>query len=118
MAFSRYAFPLLSAAVLSALSFNVFAQRRAASTQKAQLEAHTTILESLVGRFKAGERVTDGEIARLLKLAKGDEPKTLENEGDAVTEGGVAWKEVLLGKKMKEDAAAEAAARAEWEAGM
>lgn len=89
------------ATALTSLSFHLLFARRDAAAKHAQFTARITILESLVGRLRTGERVADAEIDKLTSLSRkiqqGNEDddlgRSLQPRGPSVS-----WKEVLLGK--------------------
>lgn len=64
-----------------------------------------------MGRMRAGEDVPEGEIVRLLRLARGEGDEG-SREGGSMKD--TPWREVVFGKKVKEDEALEVAKR-EWE---
>ncbi|KAG9123285.1 hypothetical protein FRC07_015147 [Ceratobasidium sp. 392] len=109
-AFTRYTSSFIGATLLTSFAFRSLLHKRASTAERDRLTAHTTILESLVARLRAGENVSEDEIGRLLRLARGAE------EGEGVGEiRDTPWREVLFGRKIKEDESLEAAKR-EWDA--
>lgn len=110
-AFTRYTSSFIGATLLTSFAFRGVIHKRTSTAERDRLTAHTTILESLVARLKAGEDVGEAEIGRLLRLARGG--------GEEVDEGkvlDVPWREVVFGRKVREDDGL-ADARREWDAG-
>ncbi|KAG9094825.1 hypothetical protein FRC06_010450 [Ceratobasidium sp. 370] len=108
-AFTRYTSSFIGATLLTSAAFRSLLHRRASTAERDQLTAHTTILESLVARLRAGEDVSEAEIGRLLRLARGGE----DGEGEEVKD--TPWREVLFGRRVREDESLEVARR-EWDA--
>ncbi|QRV98100.1 hypothetical protein RhiJN_26119 [Ceratobasidium sp. AG-Ba] len=109
-AFTRYTSSFIGATLLTSFAFRGVIHKRTSTAEHDRLTAHTTILESLVARLKAGEDVGEAEIGRLLRLARGG--------GEEVDEGkvlDVPWREVVFGRKVREDESL-ADARREWDA--
>ncbi|QRV84057.1 hypothetical protein RhiJN_12073 [Ceratobasidium sp. AG-Ba] len=108
-AFTRYTSSFIGR-LLTSFAFRGVIHKRTSTAERDRLTAHTTILESLVARLKAGEDVGEAEIGRLLRLARGG--------GEEVDEGkvlDVPWREVVFGRKVREDDGL-ADARREWDA--
>ncbi|KAG8687273.1 hypothetical protein FRC09_013593 [Ceratobasidium sp. 395] len=109
-AFTRYTSSFIGATLLTSFAFRGLLHRRTSTAERDRLTARTTILESLVGRLRAGEDVNEAEIGRLLRLARGGE------EGEVMGEmKDTPWREVLFGRRVKEDESLEAVRR-EWDA--
>lgn len=113
-AFTRYTSSLIGATLLTSFAFRSLIHKRTSRDERDRLTAHTTILESLVGRMRAGEDVGEGEIVRLLRLARGEGEGGVGGAGQDGKD--TPWREVVFGRKVKEDEALEAAKR-EWESG-
>jgi hypothetical protein len=111
-AFARYTSSFIGATLLTSFAFRNLLQRRTSTAERDRLTAHTTILESLVGRMRAGEDVSEAEVVRLLRLARGGEDQDAGGEDVRDT----PWREVVFGRKAREEEALEVARR-EWDAG-
>ncbi|KAG8716892.1 hypothetical protein FRC08_008596 [Ceratobasidium sp. 394] len=107
-AFTRYTSSFIGATLLTSIAFRSLLHRRTSTAERDRLTAHTTILESLVARLRAGEDVGEAEIGRLLRLARSVE----EGEGEVRD---TPWREVLFGRRVREDESLEVARR-EWDA--
>lgn len=107
-AFARYTSSFIGVTLLTSFAFQGILHKRVSTTEHDRLTAHRTILESLVQRLKDGEDVGDGEIVRLIRLARGG-----GEEGGAIED--TPWRDVILGKRINE--AKEEKALAEWNAG-
>ncbi|KAI0314634.1 hypothetical protein OF83DRAFT_1017631, partial [Amylostereum chailletii] len=92
---SRYLPELVYSVALSSLSVHLLWARRAAASDKQILSARISILEDLTTRLRAGEVVSDAEVARLRKLARegAGNPDNIGEEDKAI-----GWKEVLFGR--------------------
>ncbi|KAF8608317.1 hypothetical protein BDV93DRAFT_466621 [Ceratobasidium sp. AG-I] len=115
-AFTRYTSSLIGATLLTSFAFRSLLHKRTSTAERDRLNAHTTILESVIGRMRAGEDVSEGEIVRLLRLAKGEGEGAVNEGGQGEGIGDTPWREVVFGRKVKEDEALEVAKR-EWESG-
>jgi hypothetical protein len=90
---TRYIPELVYALAFSSISVHLLWQRRAAEMDRRHHSARLSILSELAARLRAGEQVSDAEVARLRRLA--------ETVGDAATHPGesVGWREVVFGRK-------------------
>jgi hypothetical protein len=80
------------------LSTHLLWQRKAADTQRAQINARLSVLESLAGRLRAGEQVPQGEIDRLQNLVRGkNDSEAAPRQGSLLAEE-VGWKDVFFGR--------------------
>jgi len=91
---TRYIPELLYALAFSSISVHLLWQRRAAETDRRHYSARLSILGELATRLRAGEAVSDAEVARLRRLAEtvGDGEDTHPGES-------VGWREVIFGRK-------------------
>ncbi|KZT03916.1 uncharacterized protein LAESUDRAFT_761511 [Laetiporus sulphureus 93-53] len=93
---------LLSSLALTSIAIHLVRQRNAATTDRAHLSAQISILESTVGRLRAGERIPPPELDRVLRLARSQTEEQGEEtivERMREKEGEIGWKEVFLGRK-------------------
>ena len=88
----RYIPELVYALAFSSISVHLLWQRRTAETGRRHLSARLSILGELAARLRAGDAVSDAEVARLRRLA--------ETVGEASHPGeNVGWREVMFGRK-------------------
>ncbi|KAJ1306142.1 hypothetical protein OPQ81_010853 [Rhizoctonia solani] len=106
-AFGRHASSFIGATLLTSFAFQNILHRRVATAERDRLTAHKSILESLVKRLKGGEDVSEDEIVRLIRLARGGH----EESGML---GETPWREVVFGKRLRETKGAESKALEEW----
>lgn len=89
---TRYIPELIYALAFSSISVHLLWQRRTADTDRRHLSARLSILGELAARLRAGEAVSDAEVARLRRLS--------ETVGEATHPGeNVGWREVIFGRK-------------------
>ena len=89
---TRYIPELVYALAFSSISVHLLWQRRAAETDRRHYSARLSILGELAGRLRAGEVVTDAEVARLQRLA--------ETVGEDSHAGeSIGWRQVIFGRK-------------------
>jgi hypothetical protein len=89
---SRYIPELIYALTFSSISVHLLWQRRAAATDRRHYSARISILGKLEARLRAGEVVSDAEVARLRRLA--------ETVGEDTHSGeSIGWREVVFGRK-------------------
>lgn len=89
----RYVPELAYALAFSSISVHLLWQRRAAETDRRHYSARLSILGELAGRLRAGEDVSDAEVARLRRLA--------ETVGEDAAHAGesIGWRDVIFGRK-------------------
>jgi hypothetical protein len=88
----RYVPELAYALAFSSISVHLLWQRRAAETDRRHYSARLSILGELAGRLRAGEEVSDAEVARLWRLA--------ETVGEDAHAGeSIGWRDVIFGRK-------------------
>ncbi|KAF8678824.1 CAAX protease self-immunity [Rhizoctonia solani] len=109
-AFGRHASSFIGVTLLTSLAFQNLLHRRISAAERDRLTAHQTILESLVKRLREGEDLSESEIVRLVRLARGggEEGGGIEN---------TPWKEVVFGKRLREAGEIEGKALEEWNTG-
>jgi len=89
---TRYIPELVYALAFSSISVHLLWQRRTAETDRRHHSARLSILGELAARLRAGESVSDTEVARLRRLAK--------TVGEASHPGEtVGWREVIFGRR-------------------
>jgi|SRR5712675_1938515 len=89
---TRYIPELVYALAFSSISVHLLWQRRAAETDRRHFSARLSILGDVAARLRAGEGVSDAEVARLRRLA--------ETVGEATHPGeNIGWREVIFGRK-------------------
>ncbi|CAE6448209.1 unnamed protein product [Rhizoctonia solani] len=105
-AFGRYASSFIGATLLTSLAFQNLLHRRISTAERDRLTAHRSILESLVKSLREGEDISESEIVRLVRLARGggEEGGGIEN---------TPWREVVFGKRLR-DKEMEGRALEEW----
>ncbi|CAE6419774.1 unnamed protein product [Rhizoctonia solani] len=110
-AFGRYASSFIGVTLLTSFAFQNILHRRISIAERDRLTAHKSIIESLVNRLKGGEDVSEGEIVRLIRLARGggEEAGGIEN---------TPWSEVVFGKRIRDAKTAEGKALEEWNAAL
>ncbi|CAE6489340.1 unnamed protein product [Rhizoctonia solani] len=108
-AFGRHASSLIGAMLLTSFAFQNILHRRISSAEQDRLTAHKSILESLVKRLKEGEDMSEAEVVRLIRLARGG-----GEEGGGIGIADTPWNEVVFGKRIKESKAVEGKALEEW----
>ncbi|CEL52718.1 hypothetical protein RSOLAG1IB_05924 [Rhizoctonia solani AG-1 IB] len=106
-AFGRHASSFIGVTLLTSFAFQNLIHRRISTAERDRLIAHQSILESLVKRLREGEDVSESEIVRLVRLARGG-----GEEGGNI--GNTPWKEVVLGKRLNEVKDIEGKALEEW----
>ncbi|CUA71659.1 hypothetical protein RSOLAG22IIIB_04705 [Rhizoctonia solani] len=110
-AFGRYASSFIGVTLLTSFAFQNILHRRISSAERDRLTAHKSILESLVTRLKQGEDVSEGEIVKLIRLARGGGK---EGGGIGIVIGDTSWGEVVFGKRIEESKEVEGKALEEW----
>ncbi|KAH7334843.1 hypothetical protein B0J17DRAFT_720389 [Rhizoctonia solani] len=110
-AFGRYASSFIGVTLLTSFAFQNILHRRISLAERDRLTAHKSIIESLVKRLKGGEDVSEGEIVKLVRLARGggEEGGGIEN---------TPWSEVVFGKRIRESKTADGKALEEWNAAL
>ncbi|KAH9965390.1 hypothetical protein BC827DRAFT_1153679 [Russula dissimulans] len=89
---TRYIPELVYALAFSSISVHLLWQRRAAETDRRHFSARLSILGDVADRLRAGEGVSDAEVARLRRLA--------ETVGEVTHPGeNIGWYQVIFGRK-------------------
>ncbi|KAI0002401.1 hypothetical protein BJV74DRAFT_759706, partial [Russula compacta] len=88
----RYIPELVYALAFSSISVHLLWQRRAAETDRRHHSARLSILGELAARLRAGDPVSDAEVARLRRLA--ETVKEDIHPGESI-----GWREVIFGRK-------------------
>ena len=99
MPLSTYLPHVVYATALTSIAVHLLSQRRGAEERRFQLEARIGILESIRNRLKAGEDVSDEEIARLRRMATEGTTSVSGGPSKAVRKREIGWKEVMFGGK-------------------
>jgi hypothetical protein len=89
---SRYIPELIYALAFSSISVHLLWQRRAAEADRRHYTARLSILDDLAARLRAGQVVSDVEVARLRRLAETIGEDTHSGES-------IGWREVVFGRK-------------------
>ena len=95
MAVSQYLPHLVYSIALTSISFHLLSKRDAIDTERAQLSAQISVLESVVRRLRTPGSITDAEVDRLMKLARAHRE---EQHGQSRM---VSWRDVFIGKGEK-----------------
>lgn len=98
-----YAPHIVYTLALISTSTHLLWHRKAVEEQQAQLGAQLTVLESLAGRLRTGERVSLAEIERMKRLARAQEGVPAESVFDqrrgSLLNEEVGWRDVFLGRR-------------------
>src|ERR1700684_1857041 len=96
MAIPRYLPHIIYSIALTSISFHLLSKRDQIDTQRAQLSAQISVLESVVQQLQSRESVSDVELERLMKLARvnGGYPLVQDTQKRAVS-----WKDAIFGRE-------------------
>lgn len=84
---------LAFAFLFTSMSINLSFVRGKLASNREQYGARIAIVQGLVDRMRAGERVPDSEIERSRRLARGSSP------AETPADRPVSWSEVVFGRK-------------------
>jgi hypothetical protein len=90
---------LLYSLGIVSISTHMLWHRKEWEAQRAHAAARITVLESITGRLRGGERIDPQEIERLQRMVRGrGERDNLETSDASFSPEETRWREVLLGK--------------------
>jgi hypothetical protein len=90
---------LLYSLSIVSISTHLLWHRKEWDSQRAHVAAQISVLKSITGRLRSGERMDAREIDRLQRMVRGKEDKDASSASDAsYSTEETRWREVLLGK--------------------
>jgi hypothetical protein len=96
----RYLPHIIYSVALTSISFHLLFKRDRIDTQRAQLSAQISVLESVVQQLQSRESVSDVELERLMKLARANggyrENLTVQDDSRKRV---VSWKDAIFGRE-------------------
>ncbi|KAJ7072824.1 hypothetical protein C8F01DRAFT_1076684 [Mycena amicta] len=99
MPFSGHRRPVFHAMLLANASFFYYVKLKTTAAERNRSEARLSVLESAVRQLRSGDPLTEGDLARLKKLAT---PRPLgDAEDQAHRYEPVSWKEIFWRNKDK-----------------
>lgn len=103
MLFSSYFPHALYSVAITSISIHLVSHRKAASDDRARVQAQKSILESIATQLKSEQPISGDELERLKRLARAS--KDVEApKGDVAGKEVIGWKEVIFGRKRSENA--------------
>jgi hypothetical protein len=93
-----YAPHIVYTLALISVSTHLLWHRKAVDAQRSHLGAQITVLESLTGRLRGGERISQADIDRLKNLVRAQEAATPAPQTGSLLAEEVGWKDVFFGR--------------------
>jgi hypothetical protein len=92
MAISQFLPHVIYSVALTSVSLHLLSQRDVINTERAQLSAQISVLESILRQLKTPGSISDVEVERLMKLARA------HREEPSVQKRVVSWRDVFFGR--------------------